>query len=59
MEIYDYSFIIKLTVSFVLLMLAILGFYLIIRKKSYKSGFWCYSHDFPRSRKYWNKKQKM
>lgn len=55
MELNDYSFILGSGVLFLLSMLIIITFYLILRKRSYKSGFWCYSMDFPQSKKYWKR----
>ncbi len=56
METFDYSFVFNLSIAFVLSMLIILGCYFILRKINHKSGFWCYSYDFPYWRKY-NKKK--
>lgn len=47
MDVFDYSFILKMIILFVLSMLAIFGCYMILKKISHKSGFWCYSYDFP------------
>lgn len=54
MDIYDYSFILKLMMLFAFSMLVIFGCCLLLKKINHKSGFWCYSYDFP----YWKKYSK-
>ncbi|SIS39285.1 hypothetical protein SAMN05421639_104391 [Chryseobacterium shigense] len=56
MDVYDYSFILKMIILFILSMLAISGCCLILKKINRKSDFWCYSYDFPYWKKYTRKR---